>query len=75
MYHGQACIAGKKKTKNFLKFVFYACFICALYGVLTEILQGIFVWLGRAFEIDDMIADLAGCAVVYGWFYFRHKKE
>ena len=54
--------------------VFFACFACALYGALTEILQGIFVWLGRGFDYDDIAADVLGCLVVYVWFWVRRKR-
>jgi VanZ family protein len=39
----------------------------AVYGVLTEVMQG---WLttSRNFDYFDMLADFAGCLLVYIWF-------
>jgi len=39
----------------------------AVYGVLTEVMQG---WLtsSRNFDYLDMLADFAGCSLVYIWF-------
>jgi len=62
------------KSKNFIKIVFYSCLACALYGALTEILQGIFVWLGRGFDYDDIAADALGCFTVFCWFWLRRKQ-
>ena len=64
----------KNKTKNFILNVFFACLVCALYGALTEILQGIFVWLGRGFDYDDIAADAFGCLIVFVWFWLRRKQ-
>lgn len=61
-------------NKNFMKIVFFSCLVCALYGVLTEILQGIFVWLGRGFDYDDIAADAIGCLIVFVWFWIRRKQ-
>jgi hypothetical protein len=64
----------KNNTTPFIKIVFTSCFISALYGITTEILQGIFVWLGRGFDYDDMIADALGCLLVYVWFWLKRKQ-
>ncbi|MEI6508761.1 MAG: VanZ family protein [Bacteroidota bacterium] len=63
----------KSSHKNFLQIVLFSCLISTGYGVLTEILQGIFVLLGRSFDVMDMFADAIGCAVVYFWFRFKNK--
>lgn len=59
---------------NFMSIVLSSCIISILYGVVTEILQGIFIWLGRGYDIDDMIADAFGCAIVYFWFWLKRKQ-
>ncbi len=64
----------KNNTKNFMMIVFFSCLACALYGALTEILQGIFVWLGRGFDYDDIAADALGCLFVFGWFWLKRKQ-
>ena len=56
-----------------MKIVFFSCLACALYGALTEILQGILVWLGRGFDYDDIAADALGCLFVYVWFWLKRK--
>ena len=63
-----------KPTKHFMKIVLYACITSTLYGVLTEVLQGVFVLLGRSFDYFDMIADALGCLVVYVWFWRKRKQ-
>ncbi len=61
-------------TKNFVKIAFISSLACAFYGALTEILQGIFVWLGRGFDYDDIAADALGSFVIFGWFWLRSKQ-
>jgi VanZ like family len=64
----------KNNTKNYMILVMLSCLSSALYGVLTEVLQGIFVWLGRGFDYDDMIADALGCLIVLALFWTRRKQ-
>ena len=64
----------KNKTKNLMKIVFFSCLGCSFYGAFTEILQGIFVWLGRGFDYDDIAADALGSFTVFGWFWFKRKQ-
>ena len=65
---------GKNYRGDFMKIVLYACIISALYGVLTEILQGIFVMQGRSFDYFDILADAMGCLVVYLLFWRKRKQ-
>jgi len=59
---------------NYMNIVLYACIFSTLYGVLTEILQGVFVMQGRSFDVMDMLGDAVGCAIVYIWFRWRRKQ-
>ncbi len=74
----QAWLLVRARTTNnkehFIKIAFTSSLIAALYGVATEYLQGIFVWLGRGFDYDDMIADALGCLLVYVWFWLKRKQ-
>jgi hypothetical protein len=64
----------KNASKNIMTLVVLSCSMSALFGVLTEVLQGIFVWLGRGFDYDDMLADAFGCLIVLALFWFKRKQ-
>ena len=63
----------KSNEVDFMKIVFYSCLFSTLYGVLTEILQGILVSQGRTFDYFDILADAMGCSIIYAGFWFRRK--
>lgn len=63
-------LARKKNTAvNIRSIAFSALFISALYGLLTEIMQG---WLtsSRTFDYFDLTADALGSGIVCAWFSF-----
>jgi hypothetical protein len=69
-------VKGRMKTsyRKWMRVVLYACLISLLYGIVTEILQGIIVLLGRSFDYFDMLGDAFGCVIVYGWFWMKRKQ-
>jgi VanZ family protein len=46
--------------------VFWCCVASALYGLLTEVLQGLLT-TSRTFDYYDFIADSIGCLIVGLW--------
>jgi VanZ family protein len=59
------------RPKNFLILIVPVC-----YGVLMEVLQLVFAWLGRSFEVGDIIANVSGATLFWliGNHLFQTKK-
>lgn len=68
----QAWLLVKAQSVTSPKVLATAAIASALYGVLTELLQG---WLttSRTFDYFDMLADFTGCLLVWLWFNKQQK--
>lgn len=69
LFGGQTSLALAALRNPSRKNIFLTTVLCALGGVLVEVLQWItHSWFHRAFEVMDMVADAVGVAI--GWMLF-----
>lgn len=69
LFGGQTFLALAALRNPSRKNIFLTIALCALGGVLVEVLQLMtHAWFHRAFEVMDMVADAVG--VVIGWILF-----
>jgi hypothetical protein len=52
--------------------VFWCCVTSALYGLTTELLQGLLT-TSRTFDYYDLLADCVGCTIVFIWYWSKRK--
>jgi VanZ family protein len=58
--------------KSYKAVVIWCCVLSALYGLLTEVLQG-WITTSRTFDYYDFIADCIGCLIVCIWYLSKRK--
>lgn len=56
------------------KHITYMCLLSALYGSVTEGLQAI-ITTSRTFDYFDLLANTAGCALIWYWYIRKLKKS
>ncbi len=57
----------KQKQSSFLQYLFIL--VCTIvYGITTEYVQD---WVGRDFDVWDMVADAAGAIIVASWIWYK----
>jgi hypothetical protein len=59
-------------ASNNNKWVTQSCLLSVVYGVTTEVLQGV-ITTTRFFDYFDMLANTLGCLFV--WIWFRNRKQ
>lgn len=57
----------KQKQSSFLQYLLIL--VCTIvYGITTEYVQD---WVGRDFDVWDMVADAAGAIIVASWIWYK----
>lgn len=57
----------QQQQKQLFTYLFIV-FATAVYGVITEYVQD---WVGRDFDIWDMVADTAGAFIFVSWIWYK----
>ena len=67
------CAQAMRHGGSPVRYILWACILSVLYGVGTELLQGLEV-LGRRTDVNDMMANAIGAIAAGGFANWRDKK-